>query len=68
VEKRGEGLHHIALRVDDCAATLAALRAGGVQTLDEAPRVGAGNTRVAFIHPNSTGGVLLELVEHPKSG
>jgi methylmalonyl-CoA/ethylmalonyl-CoA epimerase len=67
IEKRGEGIHHIALRVDDCAASLARLRAAGVQTLDEQPRVGAGNTRVAFVHPKATGGVLLELVEHPKA-
>ncbi len=65
IEKRGEGIHHIALTVDDCAATLAALRTAGVQTLDEIPRPGAGGTRVAFIHPKATGGVLIELVEHP---
>ena len=66
IEKRGEGIHHIAVRVDDCAATLKKLQAEGIPTLDVAPRVGAGNTRVAFVHPKGTGGVLLELVEHPK--
>ncbi|MGH2364999.1 MAG: methylmalonyl-CoA epimerase [Chloroflexota bacterium] len=65
IEKRGEGMHHIALQVEDCAATLAAVRAAGLRTLDEAPRPGAGGTKVAFIHPKSAGGVLIELVEHP---
>ena len=65
IEKRGEGVHHIAFTVDDCGATLAALRAAGVETLDETPRLGAGGTRVAFVHPRSAGGVLIELVEHP---
>ena len=66
IEKRGEGIHHIAVRVDDCAATLKKLKDAGIPTLDETPRVGAGNTRVAFVHPKGAGGVLLELVEHPQ--
>jgi methylmalonyl-CoA epimerase len=66
VAKRGEGLHHIAVRVDDIEASLAQLKAAGVRLIDEAPRRGAHNTRVAFIHPAGTHGVLLELVEHAK--
>ncbi len=66
IEKRGEGIHHIALRVDDCAATLARLRNAGVRTIDETPRPGARGSRVGFVHPGATGGVLLELVEYPK--
>jgi methylmalonyl-CoA epimerase len=66
VAKRGEGLHHIAVRVDDIEASLAQLKASGVRLIDEVPRKGAHNTRVAFIHPAGTHGVLLELVEHGK--
>ncbi|MDE3076965.1 MAG: methylmalonyl-CoA epimerase [Chloroflexota bacterium] len=66
IEKRGEGVHHIAFQVEDCAATLQALKAAGIRMLDEEPRPGAGGTRVAFIHPKAAGGVLIELVEHPK--
>lgn len=65
IEKRGEGIHHLALRVDDCAATLASLRQAGVRTVDESPRPGARGTKVAFVHPSATGGVLIELVEYP---
>ena len=66
VAKRGEGLHHVAVRVDDIEASLAQLKASGVRLIDEKPRRGAHNTRVAFIHPAGTHGVLLELVEHAK--
>jgi methylmalonyl-CoA epimerase len=66
VAKRGEGLHHIAVQVDDIEASLAQLKAAGVRLIDQAPRKGAHNTRVAFIHPAGTHGVLLELVEHAK--
>jgi methylmalonyl-CoA epimerase len=66
VAKRGEGLHHIAVQVDDIETSLAQLKAAGVRLIDEAPRKGAHNTRVAFIHPAGTHGVLLELVEHAK--
>ena len=62
--KRGEGIHHIAVRVDDIDDALERLRASGVRLIDSVPRRGAHNTRVAFIHPSSTHGVLLELVEH----
>ena len=64
--KRGEGVHHIAVRVDNIEETLSRLKAAGVRLIDETPKRGAHNTRVAFIHPSSTHGVLLELVEHGK--
>jgi methylmalonyl-CoA/ethylmalonyl-CoA epimerase len=63
LEKRGPGIHHIAVRVDDIRATLANLRAKGARLIDEEPRQGAGGCLVAFVHPSSTGGVLLELVQ-----
>jgi len=62
--KRGEGIHHIAVRVDNIDEALTRLKASGVRLVDSVPRKGAHNTRVAFIHPSSTHGVLLELVEH----
>ena len=62
LDKRGEGLHHVCLRVPDLAAAVEKLRAGGSRILHE-PRLGAGGHRYVFIHPSSTGGVLLELVE-----
>jgi methylmalonyl-CoA/ethylmalonyl-CoA epimerase len=62
--KRGEGIHHIAVAVDDIEATLERLKAAGVRLVDSTPRRGAHNTRIAFIHPSSTHGVLLELVQH----
>ena len=65
VEKRGPGLHHITLRVDDIAAALARLKAHGVRLIDEAPRPGAHGSLVAFIHPSSAHGVLIELTERP---
>ena len=61
VAKRGPGLHHVALRVDDIVAALAELKAKGVRLIDEVPRPGAHNSLVAFIHPSSTHGVLVEL-------
>jgi methylmalonyl-CoA epimerase len=63
VAKRGAGLHHVALRVDDVDAALAELKSRGVRLIDDTPRPGAHGTRVAFIHPASTHGVLVELVE-----
>ena len=63
LEKRGPGIHHIAVRVDDIRAALANLRAKGARLIDEEPRQGAGGCLVAFVHPSSTGGVLLELVQ-----
>jgi methylmalonyl-CoA epimerase len=64
--KRGEGIHHIAVRVDNIEEALARLKAAGVRLIDETPKRGAHNMRVAFIHPASTHGVLMELVEHAK--
>ena len=63
VNRRGPGLHHITLRVDDLGAALAELKQRGVRLIDEAPRPGAEGARVAFIHPSSAHGVLVELKE-----
>ena len=63
IEKRGEGIHHICVQVDDIEAALAQLKANGVPLIDQEPRAGA-HGRVAFVHPKGTHGVLLELVEH----
>jgi methylmalonyl-CoA epimerase len=63
LEKRGEGMHHVAYRVDDIRAALAGLRQAGARLLDEEPRVGVMGHLVAFVHPKSFGGVLTELVE-----
>jgi methylmalonyl-CoA/ethylmalonyl-CoA epimerase len=67
LEKRGAGLHHIAVRVDDIGATLKRLKEQGLRLIDEVPRRGAGGCLVAFIHPSSANGVLLELVEHTEA-
>lgn len=64
--KRGEGIHHIAVQVDNIEQALERLKSSGVRLVDSVPRRGAHNTRTAFIHPSSTHGVLLELVEHGK--
>ena len=64
LEKRGPGIHHVAVRVADIRASLARLKAGGARLIDEEPRFGAGGCLVAFVHPAASGGVLLELVEH----
>jgi methylmalonyl-CoA/ethylmalonyl-CoA epimerase len=60
---RGPGLHHVAYRVDDIEAALDALRDRGLQLIDETPRVGIRDSRVAFVHPQSAGGVLTEIVQ-----
>ena len=65
LEKRGPGIHHIAVRVDDIRGALAGLKQKGARLIDEEPRVGARGCLVAFVHPSSTGGVLLELVQQP---
>ncbi len=68
LEKHGPGLHHVAYRVDDIDAALASLSAAGVRLIDERPRVGIRGSRVAFLHPSASGGVLTEIVEpasHP---
>lgn len=64
LERSGPGLHHLAYRVHDLEAELARLDAEGVELVDRAPRAGARGHRVAFLHPRSTGKVLVELVEH----
>jgi methylmalonyl-CoA/ethylmalonyl-CoA epimerase len=63
LNKRGPGIHHIAIRVDDISAALKHLKEKGTRLIDETPRIGAGGCLVAFIHPSSTNGVLLELVQ-----
>ena len=63
LEKRGEGLHHVAYTVSDLAQRLRELRESGIQLLDEKPRPGAHQTQIAFLHPKSSGRVLTELVE-----
>jgi methylmalonyl-CoA/ethylmalonyl-CoA epimerase len=63
IAKRGEGLHHVAYRVQDIDATLAGLQGSGIELIDAEARIGIRGSRVAFLHPGSTGGVLTELVE-----
>jgi methylmalonyl-CoA/ethylmalonyl-CoA epimerase len=63
LQKRGPGIHHIAIRVIDIRASLAQLKAKGTRLIDETPRRGAGGCLVAFVHPSSANGVLLELVQ-----
>ncbi len=66
IAKRGPGIHHIAVRVDDLPAALERAREAGIRLIDEEPRSGAGGARIAFVHPKSTGGVLLELCERDR--
>jgi methylmalonyl-CoA epimerase len=68
LEKRGEGLHHVAYRVADCAAALEEARAAGLRLVDNAPRPGSHGTLVAFVHPGSLHGVLTEFVEVVEHG
>jgi methylmalonyl-CoA/ethylmalonyl-CoA epimerase len=63
IAKRGPGIHHLCVEVDDINAKLAELRACGVRLIDQQPRTGAGGAQVAFVHPSSTGGVLIELTQ-----
>jgi methylmalonyl-CoA/ethylmalonyl-CoA epimerase len=63
LERRGEGLHHIGYRVDDCATALEAVKASGGRVIDEAPRPGSRGTTVAFVHPKTAFGTLIELVQ-----
>jgi methylmalonyl-CoA/ethylmalonyl-CoA epimerase len=65
LQKRGEGFHHVAFQVDDLKASLKELKENGVELIDEEPRIGAGGTRMAFVHPKGAHGVLTELVELP---
>jgi methylmalonyl-CoA/ethylmalonyl-CoA epimerase len=64
IEKKGEGIQHIAFEVPDIEAALSALKAKGVPLIDEKPRIGAGGHRIAFLHPKGTGGVLIEICQH----
>jgi methylmalonyl-CoA/ethylmalonyl-CoA epimerase len=64
ISRRGPGIHHICFAVDDLDAALARCRAAGVRLIDEAPRTGAEGKRIAFLHPSSTAGVLIELSEY----
>ena len=64
VAKRGPGIHHICFAVDDLDATLERCRAAGIRLIDETPRIGAEKKRIAFLHPSSTSGVLIELSEY----
>ena len=63
IEKNGPGIQHIAIRVDDIEKALEELKAQEVRLIDQTPRYGAGNARIAFVHPKATGGVLLELTQ-----
>ncbi len=63
IEKRGEGIQHIAYRVDDIEKAIEELKEKGIRMIDEKPRYGAGGARIAFLHPKSTYGVLIELCE-----
>lgn len=63
LQNRGEGLHHVGYRVDDCAAALEAVKAQGGRVIDEAPRPGSRGTTVAFVHPKGAFGALIELVQ-----
>ncbi len=65
LEKRGPGIHHIALEVKDIRAAMDDLKSRGARLIDQEPRTGAAGCLVAFVHPSSSGGVLLELVERP---
>ncbi len=68
LEKRGPGIHHICFRVKDIRLTMENLKAAGMQLINEKPVTGAHNCLVAFVHPKSTGGVLIELSEHQGQG
>jgi methylmalonyl-CoA epimerase len=63
LEKRGEGLHHVGYRVDDCAEALASMVAAGARPIDTEPRAGSRGTTVAFVHPKGSFGTLIELVQ-----
>ncbi|MBN1316623.1 MAG: methylmalonyl-CoA epimerase [Anaerolineales bacterium] len=65
MEKKGPGLHHVCFEVDDLDAALARLKEKGIRLINEEPVIGAGGRRVAFVHPKSASGVLVELVESP---
>ena len=66
LRRKGQGVHHVCLEVDDIEAVLSALQQRGVRLVDEQPRIGAGGIKIAFLHPSSTRGILLELCEESK--
>ena len=66
LRRKGQGVHHVCLEVDDIEAVLSALQQRGVRLVDERPRIGAGGIKIAFLHPSSTRGILLELCEESK--
>ena len=66
LDKRGGGLHHVCFETDDIEADMVRLREKGYRLLSDTPQPGAHGTRVVFVHPKSTGGILIELAEHPK--
>ncbi|MFI5263758.1 MAG: methylmalonyl-CoA epimerase [Candidatus Kapaibacterium sp.] len=66
IEKRGEGIHHLALEVDDVASELSRLKSEGIQLIDDSPKLGAHDMLIAFLHPKSTNGVLVELCQKAK--
>ena len=68
VARRGEGLHHIALRVPDIEEAMRDARAAGLRVIDDVPRPGARGSKIAFLHPKSTGGILIHFVERPEHG
>jgi methylmalonyl-CoA/ethylmalonyl-CoA epimerase len=63
IAKKGPGMHHVAYQVDDIEAALAALKGAGLKLIDETPRIGIRNSRVAFLHPKTAGGLLTEIVQ-----
>ncbi len=64
IARKGEGIHHISFKVSDLEGKLKQLREEGIELIDQEPRYGAGGAKIAFLHPKSTGGVLIELCEH----
>jgi len=66
ISRRGEGLHHICIYVEDIKKKLAELKAEGIRLIDETPRIGAAGNKIAFVHPSDMNGVLIELEEEPK--
>ncbi len=67
IARRGAGMHHLGMAVRSLDDTLAHLRSRGVELIDEEPRIGGGGHRIAFVHPRSTGGILIELIEEPEA-
>lgn len=63
IEKKGEGIQHVAFRVENIEEALAELKEKGVKLIDETPRIGAGGAKIAFLHPKATGGILVELCQ-----